>query len=141
MAKSEWSHLYSSRWRKARAQHLAIEPFCRLCRHAGIENAGHLTMAGQPQRDSRRRHMVVDHIVPHRGDLGLFWDRSNWQTLCPDHHDIVKQREERQGFSNARGADGWPTDPRHPANRAGGVRGAAPGGGSMSGGRGLSTGG
>ena len=30
---------------------------------------------------------VVDHIVPHRGDLALFWDRrGNWQALCVDHH-------------------------------------------------------
>ena len=25
---------------------------------------------------------VVDHIVPHRGDPALFWDRSNWRGLC-----------------------------------------------------------
>jgi 5-methylcytosine-specific restriction protein A len=24
----------------------------------------------------------VDHVVPHRGDTSLFWDRSNWQSLC-----------------------------------------------------------
>lgn len=24
----------------------------------------------------------VDHIVPHKGDPKLFWDRKNWQTLC-----------------------------------------------------------
>lgn len=23
----------------------------------------------------------VDHIIPHRGDEKLFWDRSNWQLL------------------------------------------------------------
>jgi 5-methylcytosine-specific restriction protein A len=25
---------------------------------------------------------VTDHIVPHRGDMDLFWDRSNWQGAC-----------------------------------------------------------
>lgn len=25
---------------------------------------------------------VVDHITPHRGDVALFWDESNWQALC-----------------------------------------------------------
>jgi 5-methylcytosine-specific restriction endonuclease McrA len=30
---------------------------------------------------------VVDHIVPHRGDPKLFWDRSNWQALCKRCHD------------------------------------------------------
>ena len=30
---------------------------------------------------------VVDHIIPHRGDMKLFWDESNWQPLCKEHHD------------------------------------------------------
>ena len=30
---------------------------------------------------------VIDHIIPHRGDPILFWDRSNWQPLCKDCHD------------------------------------------------------
>lgn len=118
MGKSDWSPLYkSSRWRKARLAHLGAEPLCRYCRQSGITNDGSRTAGGDWQADPRRRFLVVDHIVPHRGDLGLFWDRLNWQTLCPDHHDIVKQREEVRGFSNARGADGWPLDPAHPANQ------------------------
>lgn len=29
----------------------------------------------------------VDHMVPHKGDQGLFWDeRGNWQTLCRACH-------------------------------------------------------
>lgn len=25
----------------------------------------------------------TDHVVPHKGDLGLFWDsQGNWQSLC-----------------------------------------------------------
>lgn len=117
MAKSEWSHLYGHQWRKARLAHLSREPLCRYCRQAGILNDGSRTAAGDPQSDRKRCFLVVDHIIPHRGDLHLFWDMANWQTLCPDHHDIVKQREEVRGFSNARGPDGWPLDPAHPANR------------------------
>ena len=30
---------------------------------------------------------VVDHIQPHRGDPKLFWDQSNWQSLCKRCHD------------------------------------------------------
>ncbi|WP_235911619.1 HNH endonuclease [Mesorhizobium xinjiangense] len=37
---------------------------------------------------------VVDHVVPHRGDNALFWDRTNWQASCHWHHDAVKQRLE-----------------------------------------------
>jgi 5-methylcytosine-specific restriction protein A len=29
---------------------------------------------------------VVDHIVPHRGNQGLFWARNNWCPLCERHH-------------------------------------------------------
>ena len=52
---------------------------------------------------------VVDHIVPHRGDPALFWDRTNWQGLCKSHHSRDKQAEERGGRTRiAIGPDGWP---------------------------------
>jgi len=37
---------------------------------------------------------VVDHRIPHRGDKTLFWDKTNWQSLCTPHHSGDKQREE-----------------------------------------------
>ena len=37
---------------------------------------------------------VVDHIVPHRGDMQLFWDQNNWQPLCKDCHDRKTGMEE-----------------------------------------------
>ena len=108
----------TARWKHSRLGHLSCEPICRYCRQMGIVNDGSLTAAGERQSNPKRRFLVVDHIVTHRGDLDLFWDSGNWQTLCPDHDDIAKQREEVRGLSNARGADGWPLDPGHPANRA-----------------------
>lgn len=60
---------------------------------------------------------VVDHRTPHRGDRALFFDATNLQSLCDTHHSGSKQREERKGFSSAVDDNGWPTDPRHPANR------------------------
>ena len=30
---------------------------------------------------------VVDHIIQHRGDQRLFWDQSNWESLCKECHD------------------------------------------------------
>jgi len=31
---------------------------------------------------------VVDHVVPHRGDMRSFWDHQhNWQALCKTCHD------------------------------------------------------
>ncbi|WP_439137491.1 HNH endonuclease [Roseicyclus sp.] len=41
--------------------------------------------------------LVADHMVPHRGDEGLFWEPCNLQCLCKRCHDSDKQREERAG--------------------------------------------
>jgi len=29
---------------------------------------------------------VVDHVIPHKGDEGLLYDRNNLQALCHSHH-------------------------------------------------------
>ena len=29
---------------------------------------------------------VVDHVIPHRDNLTLFWDVDNWQPLCTRCH-------------------------------------------------------
>lgn len=62
---------YGRRWQKARAEFLADNPLCVRCR------AKHRVTAAT----------VVDHIVPHKGDQDLFWNRANWQALCKAHHD------------------------------------------------------
>jgi 5-methylcytosine-specific restriction protein A len=38
---------------------------------------------------------IVDHVTPHKGDRRLFWDKSNWQSLCKPCHDRDKQSLER----------------------------------------------
>ena len=38
--------------------------------------------------------LVCDHIRPHKGDSGMFWDGGNLQTLCKSCHDSTKQRAE-----------------------------------------------
>jgi len=37
----------------------------------------------------------VDHRVPHNGDVRLFFDESNLQTLCKPHHSRKTMREQR----------------------------------------------
>jgi hypothetical protein len=59
---------------------------------------------------------VADHIKPHHGDLNLFWC-GELQSLCVPCHNGSKQFEEKRGFDNTIGNDGWPLDPRHPTNR------------------------
>jgi len=29
---------------------------------------------------------TVDHVIPHKGDQALFWDRSNWAAMSANHH-------------------------------------------------------
>ena len=39
---------------------------------------------------------MVDHIKPHRGDMRLFWDRTNWQPMASSPcHSSRKQSLER----------------------------------------------
>lgn len=64
---------------------------------------------------------VVDHVVEHKGDPALFFSFDNTQSLCDQVpfrcHSSRKQSIERRGFDNAVGADGFPVDACHPANR------------------------
>jgi len=76
---------YDAKWRKARAVYLAKHPLCIVC-----------------MKDNKiTPATVVDHIKPHKGDMVLFWDRSNWQSLCKRCHDI-KTATEDGGFNNPR---------------------------------------
>jgi 5-methylcytosine-specific restriction protein A len=72
---------YGPRWRRARAAYLARHPLCGSCSAEGRL---------QPAT-------VVDHVVPHRGDPGLFWDKRNWAALCKSCHDAKTAREGRWG--------------------------------------------
>ncbi len=76
-----------------RLQHLREHPLCERCLLKGILNDGSKTLDGEPQRNARRRYLVANHVKPHRGDERLFFE-GELQTLCPDHHDIVVQKEE-----------------------------------------------
>ncbi len=83
-------------WRKARAEFLSLpeNQFCVRCLAKGILNSGHLTGEGEPQTNPKRMHLVVHHSQRHYGNLDVFWDRSKWQPVCPDHHDGEIQIEQ-----------------------------------------------
>lgn len=70
---------YGFKWQKARADFLKRHPFCRMCEEGGLIIEA----------------TVVDHRIPHRGDQALFWDKTNWQSLCAPHHSGEKQRQEQ----------------------------------------------
>ncbi|MDO5531413.1 HNH endonuclease [Sutterella sp.] len=74
---------YGSHWQRLRAAFLREHPLCEICKEAG-----RLT----PATD-------VDHIIPHRGDQALLWDRDNLQALCHECHSRKTAREDG-GFGN-----------------------------------------
>jgi 5-methylcytosine-specific restriction protein A len=43
----------------------------------------------------------VDHIVPHKGDMDLFWDRGNWRAMSKPCHAAKTVREDG-GFGRSR---------------------------------------
>lgn len=59
-------------WRRARVQYLNANPLCVKCRE--VNRTVEAT--------------VVDHAIPHRGSARLFWDETNWQSLCERCHNI-----------------------------------------------------
>ncbi|MFG0755366.1 HNH endonuclease signature motif containing protein [Pseudomonas sp. TYF_14] len=76
---------YGYKWQQARAGYLAKHPLCIKCQARGLVVAA----------------TDVDHIEPHKGDMTLFWDRSNWQALCGPCHS-TKTASEDGGFGNSR---------------------------------------
>jgi 5-methylcytosine-specific restriction enzyme A len=87
------------RWRSKSKAQLRDHPLCAKCL-----NRGTITAA-----------TIADHVIPHRGDAKLFWF-GELQSLCAHCHNRFKQIEELHGYSTDIDRDGWPIDPRHPAN-------------------------
>lgn len=82
-ADQPWRKWYrTKRWLGLRDEVLARDPLC---------------CCDRCQRGARRvtPSTVVDHIVPHRGDPELFWDRTNLQGLAKTCHDAKTRREGR----------------------------------------------
>lgn len=85
-------HPYGADWRRARIAYLLANPYC-VCdtdccpgeRGVGVEGCGSVAV-------------VVDHIIPHKGDMELFWDReNNWQSLTSACHSRKTAREVLHG--------------------------------------------
>lgn len=68
----------SSRWQGLRRYVLNKQPLCVECLKAGV-----VTPA-----------TVVDHIEPHKGNVDLFWDENNLQSLCKSCHDRKTAKED-----------------------------------------------
>lgn len=79
-----WCKWYkTSRWQDLRWKVLARDGFtCRFCKKTEIDTS----------------QLVADHIIPHKGNEGLFWDKTNLQCLCKACHDGTKKKQENKGF-------------------------------------------
>ena len=77
--RSAASRGYGRAWQKASRQFLQAHPLCEECQRQG----------------KYVKATVVDHVIPHRGDEKLFWDRSNWRALCKRCHDQKTRREDQ----------------------------------------------
>ena len=96
-----WRKLYkSAAWQAKRTEQLQREPLCKFCLEVGRVKAA----------------TVADHVIPHKGDLTLFFEGET-QSLCAVCHNAAKQQIERGGFHSAADADGYPIDQNHPVNR------------------------
>jgi 5-methylcytosine-specific restriction protein A len=82
---------YDARWDAARRAFLKEHPFCEC--------------ADCQEAEKPRRSTTVDHIIPHRGDRMLFWDRTNWRAMSKPCHDR-KTATRDGGFGRAIGGVG-----------------------------------
>lgn len=105
---------YGYKWQQARAEYLRLRPHCVMClAELGMADLAPADVIVECARRGIPEPLatVVNHIVAHRGDQSLFWDRKNWESLCKRHHDSDAQRRDKAGSQRPRiGLDGWPVE-------------------------------
>ncbi len=97
----QFTYLYKTRaWQVLRQAQLSRKPICERCFARGAVTAAD----------------VVNHKTPHRGDLELFYDDANLESVCKPCHDSDIQAQEKGGYSYdpTIGSDGLPLDSAHP---------------------------
>ena len=92
----------STRWRKVAKMFLDQNPLCAPC----LKISGKETPA-----------TIVHHKIEHKGDEVLFWSWDNLESVCASCHSGHIRVSEHVGYSQACDVDGFPIDPRHPANK------------------------
>lgn len=97
----QFAYLYNTpQWHAIRQTQLRSHPLCARCMREG-----RITTA-----------TVAHHIMPHRGDRYSFFN-DPLESLCDLCHNSTEQMIERNGYDITIGKDGWPIDPKHPANK------------------------
>jgi 5-methylcytosine-specific restriction protein A len=72
-----YQHMYNYRWNKYSAARLRSHPLCAECL----------------KRGKTTRATVTDHVVPHKGRVEIFWDKTNHQSLCETCHNKKTYKE------------------------------------------------
>ena len=100
--KQNSSSLYSSRYWKS-------------LRRAALERSGYRCEQCFGRGHRVYNSLSVDHIIPHRGDLGLFrCGIDGLQVLCRHCHYSVKAKQDRlAGLPRRFGSDGKPLNADH----------------------------
>lgn len=75
---------YTSAWDKAADSHRRRSPICIYCEMGAWGEPPRITAAS-----------LVDHLIPHRGDQAVFWNKADWISSCKPCHDGPKQAAER----------------------------------------------
>ena len=84
--------LYNNpRWVARRRQQLQQQPLCQYCLALGYTVAA----------------TVADHVIPHKGDLNIFWHGA-LQSLCKPCHDKWKYQIEKHGYTTQVDVHGAP---------------------------------
>lgn len=73
---------YTKRWERYSRRYRRRNPLCVVC------------LAAARTTSVEGKNGVTDHIIPHRGDMKLFWDPNNHQSLCKPCHDRKTGRGE-----------------------------------------------
>lgn len=81
---------YTSRWARYSHRRLARLPLCGQ-REDGARYGEHSVCTQQGRLEPAT---CTDHIVPHHGDQGLFWQVANHQSLCTSCHSLKTAHEE-----------------------------------------------
>ena len=100
--KKRFVSLGSAEWRQIRAQVLAEEPLCRMCKARGLVVAA----------------TDVDHILDSREDFSDDNRRENLQSLCHECHSIKTASDMGKSVTLGCDTNGLPVDPDHHWNRS-----------------------
>ena len=65
---------YTRKWQEASRAYRMKNPWCVKC--------------GEPATET-------NHIIPHKRNQQLFWDKHNWQSMCHDCHSAKTAKEGR----------------------------------------------